>query len=194
MQTLFAWLSSFFTVAAVAGLVSLLGDQLGGKNGVGKKLRYLCALAVIASLAAPLPGFIASLQKTVSENGAWADQLSQMAESGNGSNETLSGKLFSKAAAQALEKNAGDELREKLELDEKELALFFTVEQTAQPLSDREEGASERSDELLFSIKEVKAELYTLRAITKTDEIRNYLEVFACPVEIEEQLSDSSLS
>ena len=181
MQTLFAWLSSFFTVAAVAGLVSLLGDQFTGKSGNSKKLRYLCALAVVASLAAPLPGFIASAQKSLAGSDKWAEKFAQMATNGSGG--SLSGRLFSEAAAQSLNKNAAAELREKLSLDDGELSLFFTVEQAAS------EGEDENGD-LLFSIQEVRAELYTLRAVTKTDEIRNYLAVFACPTKIEERLLD----
>lgn len=43
----------------------------------------------------------------------------------------------------------------------------------------------------LFSVEQVRAELYTLRAVAKTEEIRRSLAVFSCPVEVRECLLDA---
>lgn len=172
MNEIFAWMSAFLTVAAAAGLVSLLGERLCRPES-RKKLRYLCALAVAASLSAPLPGFLATLQRTAAGEGTLTGEASHFSDSKN----VLGSRLFSKAAGESLGENAGTELREKLDLAEEELTLFFTVEKTPE-------------DDSLFVIQSVRAELYSLRAIAKTEEVRAYLTMFDCPVTVEEHLLD----
>ena len=203
-QSLLSFFSSFLTVAAVAGFTGVMAEQLtGGKRaGISGKLRYLCALAVVASLAAPLPGFLASLKSALSAPLDLTDRLSAY-----GSGDALGGALFSAAAEETLEKNFGDELRSRLSLTEKDLLLFFSVkEDSATPsassesaegnATEAEKGEKDSAGEAntgdrLFSVEQVRAELYTLRAVAKTEEIRRSLAVFSCPVEIRECLLDA---
>lgn len=84
-QSMLSFFSSFLTVAAVAGFTGVMAEQLTGgkKAGISGKLRYLCALAVVASLAAPLPGFLASLKSALSAPLDLTDRLSAYGNSGD---------------------------------------------------------------------------------------------------------------
>lgn len=230
-QSMLSFFSSFLTVAAVAGFTGVMAEQLTGgkKAGISGKLRYLCALAVVASLAAPLPGFLASLKSALSAPLDLTDRLSAY---GNGG-DALGGALFSAAAEETLEKNFGDELRSRLSLTEKDLLLFFSVKEEPAPPSSSSENAADNAagmavgstagsavdsgnaagdtardaakaenrekapageantGDRLFSVEQVRAELYTLRAVAKTEEIRRSLAVFSCPVEVRECLLDA---
>lgn len=234
-QSLLSFFSSFLTVAAVAGFTGVMAEQLAGgkKAGISGKLRYLCALAVVASLAAPLPGFLASLKSALSAPLDLTDRLSAY-----GDGDALGGALFSAAAEETLEKNFGDELRSRLSLTEKDLLLFFSVKEEPVPPASSSENAEgnaagnttgsavdnaadntagftvgstggaagntvgaengekapageANTGDRLFSVEQVRAELYTLRAVAKTEEIRRALAVFSCPVEIRECLLDA---
>lgn len=140
---------------------AMLAEALGDAIGnCGKAVRYLCALTVILLLARPLPALFGKLP-TLTE---W-EEASPYSED---------------AAAEALlprlEKALTEELTDALARD---YALSPEDFSLAISLSAGEDGIVPR---------QLTLTLFTLRAVSRTDELREALAEFGCPVEIREQL------
>ena len=117
--------------------------------------------------------------------------------------DALSGKMFEEAAASALSKNLSQEIEASFSLSKKDFALQCTVcEIPADPPdessagSGAEDGVSRDDDggdgDRQFTLSGIQVELYTLRGVANSDNIRKLLAPLSCPLAIRECLTDSA--
>lgn len=141
-------------------LAEALGDTFGDS---AKAIRYLCTLTVILLLVRPLPALLGRIP-TVDWSFSAADPIGESAA-----------ELLPRLET-ALDEELTKELSAECSLapDEFSLEVSLTV---------GESGAG-------IEPRQITLTLFTLRAVARTDRLREALAEFGCPVEIREQLLD----